>query len=88
MWILTYQPGIDMKITLEPYSGGTYTAQTEAEHISEVVNMFKGLLVQTGYHPRTVDECFNEFEIETWFPEKENDSKLSEQDYECHSQTS
>lgn len=78
-----------MKITLEPYSGGIYTAQTEAEHISEVVNMFKGLLVQTGYHPTTVDECFNEFEVESWFPAcSEVKSELSEQDYECHSQTS
>lgn len=74
-----------MKITLEPYSGGTYTAQTDAEHISEVVNMFKGLLVQVGYHPKNVDELFTE-DLESWFPEKE--SKFSEQDYECHSQTS
>ena len=74
-----------MKITLEPYSGGTYTAQTEAEHISEVVNMFKGLLVQVGYHPKNVDEMFTE-DVDSWFPEIE--SKFSEQDYECHSQTS
>lgn len=68
-----------MKITLEPYSGGTYTAQTEAEHISEVVNMFKGLLVQTGYHPKTVDECFNEFEVEPWFPEEGPSTKLKDE---------
>ena len=74
-----------MKITLEPYSGGTYTAQTEAEHISEVVNMFKGLLVQVGYHPKNVDDLFTE-DVESWFPEIK--SKFSEQDYECHSQTS
>ena len=73
-----------MKITLEPYSGGTYTAQTEAEHISEVVNMFKGLLVQVGYHPKNVDDLFTE-DVESWFPEVK--SKFSEQDYECYSQT-
>ena len=67
-----------MKITLEPYSGGTYTAQTEAEHISEVVNMFKGLLVQTGYHPKVVDECFNEFEVDSWFPDPPEESHNNE----------
>ena len=73
-----------MKITLEPYSGGTYTAQTEAEHISEVVKMFKGLLVQVGYHPKNVDDLFTE-DVESWFPGIK--SNLSEQDYECYSQT-
>lgn len=61
-----------MKITLEPYSGGTYTAENDAEHISKVVSMFKGLLVQVGYHPQTVDDQFTE-EVETWFPESDTD---------------
>lgn len=61
-----------MKITLEPYSGGTFTAQDDAEHISKVVNMFKGLLVQVGYHPQTVDSMFTE-DIETWFPESDKE---------------
>ena len=59
-----------MKIIIEPYSGGTYTAENDAEHISKVVNMFKGLLVQVGYHPQTVDNLFNE-DTDTWFPEAE-----------------
>ena len=70
-----------MKITLEPYSGGIYESSCEAEHISEVIMKFKGLLVTCGYHPRTVDECFNEHEVDSWFPEqndipKENDVTL------------
>ena len=60
-----------MKITLKPYSGGEYSAEKEAEHISEVVNMFKGLLVQVGYHPQTVEEYF--VDEEPWFPEEESD---------------
>ena len=60
-----------MKITLEPYSGGEYTASREAEHISEVVQMFKGLLVNVGYHPKTVDEYFTEYE--EWFPEDKDE---------------
>ena len=59
-----------MKITLEPYSGGTYTAQNDAEHINEVANMFRGLLVQVGYLPKTVDELFSE-DLERWFSEKD-----------------
>ncbi len=59
-----------MKITIEPYSGGTFTASSDAEHISEVCELFKGLLVQSGYHPTTVDEY-----IDTeckWFPEPDS----------------
>ena len=58
-----------MKITLEPYSGGVYTAQNDAEHIEEIVTMFRGLLVNAGYHPSTVDEYFP-IEDE-WFPNKD-----------------
>lgn len=59
-----------MKITLEPYSGGKYTAETEAEHVSTVIHLFKGLLVATGYHPETVDMYFNT--DEEWFPPKDD----------------
>lgn len=54
-----------MKITIEPYSGGTYSAQEDAEQIEVVINMFKGLLVQMGYHPKTVDEHL--ITEEPWF---------------------
>ena len=40
-----------MRITIEPYSGGKYSAETDAEHISAVIELFKGLLVASGYHP-------------------------------------
>ena len=83
-----------MRITIEPYSGGTFTAENDAEHINKVVTMFKGLLVQAGYHPHTVDELFTE-DLETWFPEtadKTEDNvalppEWSEQDHECYNQT-
>lgn len=58
-----------MKITIEPYSGGVFTASNDAEHISEVIDLFKGLLVQSGYHPKTVDEYFSS-EENCWFPDK------------------
>ncbi len=63
-----------MKITLEPYSGGEFSAENDAEHILEVVQLFKGLLVSAGYHPNTVDEYFNT--EETWFTEEEQDVKF------------
>lgn len=62
-----------MKITLEPYSGGTWTASTEAEHIDEVAKLFKGLLVSVGYHPHNVDELFNT-EEDQWFLDGNNAS--------------
>ena len=70
-----------MKITLQPYSGGEYIASNDAEHISEVVIMFKGLLVQCGYHPQTVDQYFN-IEEHTWFDEMTNSSCKSEEHQE------
>jgi hypothetical protein len=68
-----------MKITFEPYSGGTYTAESQAEHINEVALMFKGLLVQVGYHPENVDDLFSE-DLERWFLEKDaENSRNSDQ---------
>jgi len=56
-----------MKITFEPYSGGTFTAETDAEHIGEVCEIIKGLLVQVGYHPTNVDDYI---QIDSqWFPD-------------------
>ena len=63
-----------MKVTLEPYSGGTYTASTDAEHISEVVELIKGLLVTSGYHPHTIDDYFNT--ENQWFPERGDDQEI------------
>lgn len=58
-----------MKITIEPYSGGTFTGATDAEHIEEVVGLFKGLLVAAGYHPRTADDIFDT--EEKWYTQEE-----------------
>ena len=58
-----------MKITIEPYSGGTFTGTTDAEHIEEVVGLFKGLLVAAGYHPRTADDIFDI--EEKWYTQEE-----------------
>ena len=66
-----------MKITIEPYSGGTYTAENDADHINEIARMFKGLLVQVGYHPNNVDELFSE-DLERWFLESETPPELDE----------
>jgi len=64
-----------MKITIEPYSGGVFTAQNDAEHIGEVITLFKGLLVNAGYHPNTVDEYLSV--EEEWFPDK-NESETND----------
>ena len=65
-----------MKITLEPYCGGTYISESDAEHISIVINQFKGLLVAAGYHPHTVDGYFNE---EAWFEEEDKEYTVSKE---------
>ena len=58
-----------MKITFEPYSGGTFTAETDAEHIGKVCEIIKGLLVQVGYHPTNVDDYIQI--DDQWFPNSE-----------------
>jgi hypothetical protein len=58
-----------MKITIEPYSGGTFSGETEAEHIEQVAILFKGILVAAGYHPRTADELFDT--EEKWYTQEE-----------------
>ena len=58
-----------MKITIEPYSGGTFTGATDAECIEDVVGLFKGLLVAAGYHPRTADDIFDT--QEKWYTDEE-----------------
>lgn len=65
-----------MKITIEPYSGGKFTAEDEAEHISEVVRAFKGLLVASGYHPAGVEEYFND--VDEWFPEEDSNKFVNQ----------
>jgi len=51
-----------MKLSLTLH-GKTYSVESEGElegeHISEMVEHFKGLLVNAGYHPHNVDEYFN-----------------------------
>ena len=58
-----------MKITIEPYSGGKFSGETDAEHIEEIATMFKGLLVAAGYHPRTADDLFNT--KDKWYTQEE-----------------
>lgn len=69
-----------MKITIEPYSGGTFTAQTDAEHIDEVIKLFKGLLVSCGYHPKTVDEHLFDEENGQWYSDAEEQAYIKSVD--------
>tara|TARA_B100001093_G_C26645726_1_gene935209 strand:- start:644 stop:847 length:204 start_codon:yes stop_codon:yes gene_type:complete len=46
-----------MRITLKKvFDEHEYSATCNGEDIESVVESLKGLLVQAGYHPRTVDE--------------------------------
>ena len=46
----------------------------DCEQVSEVVEQFKGLLVNAGYHPSNVDELFNtEYQ---WFTQEERDENM------------
>lgn len=46
-----------MRITLKKiFDDQEYSATCNEECIESVVDTLKGLLVQAGYHPRTVDE--------------------------------
>ena len=68
----TNNKGIIMKLSLTMH-GKTYSVESEeqfdGEQVSEVVEQFKGLLVNAGYHPHNVDELFNtEYQ---WFDDEQ-----------------
>ena len=59
-----------MKLSLTLH-GKTYSVESDEQfdgtQVSELVEQFKGLLVNAGYHPHSVDELFNtEYQ---WFDE-------------------
>ena len=59
-----------MRITLRQiFDDREYSATSNAEDIESVVDMFKGLLVQAGYHPKTVDEYL--VTSNKWFDEED-----------------
>ena len=62
-----------MRITIEAY-GDTFTweSKEDGKSLAELVPQLKGLLVATGFHPRSVDEVFNPDAFE-WFPEYDPD---------------
>ena len=63
-----------MRITIEPdLTGAKYIVESDIEHINEMARMFKGLLVQVGYHPNNVDGLFSE-DIERWFLEEDTEN--------------
>lgn len=51
-----------MKLSLTLH-GKTYSVESndefDGQEVSELVEQFKGLLVNAGYHPHNVDELFN-----------------------------
>tara|TARA_B100002019_G_C21195395_1_gene561119 strand:- start:132 stop:323 length:192 start_codon:yes stop_codon:yes gene_type:complete len=51
-----------MKLSLTLH-GKTYSVESEdqfdGQEVSELVEQFKGLLVNAGYHPESVDQYFN-----------------------------
>jgi len=63
-----------MKLSLILH-GKTYSVESDdqfdGQEVSELVEQFKGLLVNAGYHPSNVDELFNtEYQ---WFTQEEID---------------
>ena len=66
-----------MKLSLTLH-GKIYSVESEdqlfdGQEVSELVEQFKGLLVNAGYHPSNVDELFNtEYQ---WFEEESEEVK-------------
>ena len=50
-----------MKVTLEPYSGGKYELQDDAEHIEVTIALFKQALEQCGYEPSCIEKYFTDY---------------------------
>ena len=61
-----------MKITVKHGVGDNeFVATSNDEDIESVVEMFKGLLVQAGFHPRTVDQ--HVVTSNQWFDDEHKD---------------
>ena len=61
-----------MRITIKQiFSDNEFVATSNAEDIESIVEMFKGLLVQAGFHPRTVDE--HVVTSNQWFNDEQED---------------
>lgn len=58
-----------MKITLQT-RGSTYTVESEHDDllISDMAELFRGLLVQSGFHPATAESAFDPeiFQYGSW----------------------
>ena len=73
LWILGAEK---MKILVTSYNK-TYSVESDEDVDAEALaDMFKGLMVSMGFHPKNVDKLFNtEYE---WFPEGELETTLEE----------
>lgn len=90
-----------MKLTIQ-MNDNTYSVESKfTPDATELTTMFRGLMVAAGFHPATAESMFSSVAIDDWglcvddldTPPSEEmiealNNKLSEQDYECHSQTS
>jgi hypothetical protein len=79
-----------MKITIKLSSGEKFTGETfgNGECIEDVITLFKGMLVSSGFHPRTVDDVFDV--EDKWFTREEKNLVDNYQDMkaqEVYSQT-
>ena len=66
-----------MKITITNYDK-TYSVETDEDVDAEsMADIFKGLMINMGYHPSNVDELFNtEYK---WFSEDELKTEFDEE---------
>jgi Tat protein secretion system quality control protein TatD with DNase activity len=70
-----------MKISVTNYNK-TYSVESDEDVDAEgLADMFKGLMVSMGFHPKNVDELFNtEYE---WFPEDFSNSIVNKWHKDC-----
>ena len=63
-----------MKITINNYNK-TYSTETDEDVDAEsLADMFKGLMISMGYHPRNVDVLFNtEYQ---WFTQEDDEQRI------------
>lgn len=56
-----------MRLTLE-MNGTTHTVSTEHDdvNITQMVELMRGMLVQCGFHPNSVEAMFDHNAIDSW----------------------
>ncbi len=69
---------LDVKLSIE-HHGTVVNVTCKSSSIDDVIDSIKGMLVTVGYHPKLVDNCFDDTSNGCWFTEDQELQQLETQ---------